>query len=102
MPSTHWCPMVVWYVGSACLPDPEAMSPHLRLETAVCTGLSFWLEAATASLRPRCCVGLAATRAALNGLAARGMVIAAMVLCGMPDPYGWRCARGPSVRPACG
>lgn len=78
----------------ACVPDPEAVSPHLRLETAVCTGLSFWLEAATASLRPRCCVGLAATRAALNGLAARGMVIAAMVSCGKPDPCGWRCARG--------
>jgi hypothetical protein len=94
MPFIHWCPTVVWYVGSACPPDPEAVSPHLRLETAVCTGLSFWLEAATASLRPRCCVGLAATRAALNGLAARGMVIAAMVLCGMRDPCGWRCARG--------
>jgi hypothetical protein len=102
MPFTHWCPTVVWYVGSACLPDPEAVFPHLRLETAVCTGLSFWLEAATASLRPRCCVGLAATRAALNGFAARGMVIAAMVLCGMRDPWAGAAQEAPSIRPACG
>ena len=43
---------------------------------AVCRGLDFWLEAATASLRHRCCAGLTAARAVLRGLAASGVIIA--------------------------
>jgi hypothetical protein len=62
---------------------------------AVCMGLAFWLEAATASLRHRCCAGLTAARAVLNGLAATGSVIAAIALLkGRLDRYGWRAERG--------
>lgn len=62
---------------------------------AVCTGLAFCLEAATASLRHRCCAGLTATRAVLNGLAAIGSVIAAMAsLRGRLDRCEWRARRG--------
>ncbi len=55
---------------------------------AVCRGLDFWLEAATASLRHRCCAGRTATRAALKGLAAIGVIIAAAIASGCGSDRG--------------